>query len=222
MALLVSGVLTCSMGFGIWRTTRVGRCDPPRIFYAVAVTWLTLSLAGTLPYLLSGTITRFDDALFESISGFTCTGSTILSSIEGNSRGVLFWRQMTQWFGGMGVIVLAVAVLPFLSVGGLDLIRAEAPGPDADRLAPRIRGTASRLWLLYVGFTVVSFVALWLAGASPYDAASARAHHRVHGRALVVRRLGGRIQLATDRDHHHRVDDLRSHELRAALARAPG
>jgi len=172
LALLVSGILTCSAGFGIWRTTRVGEVKPATIFYAVAVTWITLSLAGTLPYLLSGTITRFDDALFESISGFTCTGSTILTFIEGNSRGVLFWRQMTQWFGGMGVIVLAVAVLPFLSVGGLDLIRAEAPGPDADRLAPRIRGTASRLWLLYVGFTVVSFMALWLAGATPYESAS--------------------------------------------------
>ncbi len=172
VALLVSGIVTSTIGFVIWRTTRVGAVQPTTIFYAVAVTWLTLSLAGTLPYLLSGTIGRFDDALFESISGFTCTGSTILSSIEGNSRGVLFWRQMSQWFGGMGVIVLAVAILPFLSVGGLDLIRAEAPGPDADRLAPRIRGTASRLWLLYVGFTVVSFAALWLAGASPYDAAS--------------------------------------------------
>ncbi|MFA9565615.1 MAG: potassium transporter TrkG, partial [Acidimicrobiales bacterium] len=110
LALLVSGILTCSAGFGIWRTTRVGEVKPATIFYAVAVTWITLSLAGTLPYLLSGTITRFDDALFESISGFTCTGSTILTFIEGNSRGVLFWRQMTQWFGGMGVIVLAVAV----------------------------------------------------------------------------------------------------------------
>jgi trk system potassium uptake protein TrkH len=125
-----------------------------------------------VPYLLSGTFTAFDDALFESISGFSCTGSTLIADPEGLDRGVAFWRQMTQWFGGMGVIVLAVAVLPFLGVGGLELISAEAPGPTSDRLAPRVSETAKRLWLVYVAFTAVMAVALLLSGLSLFDAMS--------------------------------------------------
>ncbi|MBK9181193.1 MAG: TrkH family potassium uptake protein [Acidimicrobiales bacterium] len=148
---------------------------PPRVsrtgsFVAVTVAWLVVCGAGALPYLLVGTFTRIDDALFESVSGFTTTGASVLPAVEGNPAGVLFWRQMTHWLGGMGMIVLAVAVLPFLGVGGLELIAAEAPGPSTDRLAPRINQTARRLWGIYVALTGVGVLLLLAAGLSLYDA----------------------------------------------------
>ncbi|CAN5552175.1 TrkH family potassium uptake protein [soil metagenome] len=170
-ALGVSSLLTGVVGLLLWRTTRVpARVSARETFTAVTMTWLVVSLAGALPFVLSGVLPDLDDALFESISGFTTTGSTVLSPIEGTARGILFWRQFTQWFGGMGMIVLAVAVLPFLGVGGLELIRAEAPGPTSDRLAPRVSETAKRLWLIYGGLTVLGVVALLFSGMSAYDA----------------------------------------------------
>ena len=173
VALLAASVLTVALGETIRRRTHVPGDLPPRaVFVAVSVSWLATSVLGALPFLFSGLISSFEPALFESISGFTCTGSTVLSAEDfaAASPGVLFWRQLTQWFGGMGIIVLAVAVLPFLGVGGLDLIRAEAPGPTSDRLAPRVSETAKRLWLVYVGFTVVSTVALLATGLDWFDA----------------------------------------------------
>jgi len=170
-ALLLSTLIAGTIGFALWRATSVPTSMPPgAIFGSVFIAWVMMSLAGTLPYLLSGTFTTFDDALFESVSGFSCTGSTLVADPEALDRGVLFWRQMTQWFGGMGVIVLAVAVLPFLGVGGLELISAEAPGPTSDRLAPRVSETAKRLWLVYLGFTAVTVTALLALGLSVFDA----------------------------------------------------
>lgn len=181
LALLAAAVVTALVGVTLWRGSQVPAQLPPRkVFAAVTWSWLAMSAAGALPFLFAGVFDRVDDALFESISGFTCTGSTVLTpeGFETTSPGVLFWRQMTQWFGGMGIIVLAVAVLPFLGVGGLELIKAEAPGPTSDRLAPRVSETAKRLWLVYLGFTVVSTVALVAVGLSLYDASA-------HALALV-------------------------------------
>lgn len=185
VALVVSSLIAIAAGLLLWRFFSVGaRLRPGTVFVSVLFGWLSASLAGALPFLLSGLLPTVDGALFESISGFTCTGSTVLTAedFEAGSAGVMFWRQLTQWYGGMGMIVLAVAVLPFLGVGGLELIRAEAPGPTSDRLAPRVSETAKRLWLVYLGFTLVATVALLLAGMSLYDAV---------GHAFTVVSTGG-------------------------------
>ncbi|MFT7646333.1 MAG: trk system potassium uptake protein TrkH [Candidatus Poriferisodalaceae bacterium] len=172
-ALLWSAAITAATGsLFVLGSTGQGRADPAISFAAVAWSWVAASIAGAVPFLLTGAVSwrDADNALFESVSGFTCTGSTILPDIDSLPHGLLFFRQMTQWFGGMGLIVLAVAVLPALKVGGLELIDKEAPGPSTDRLTPRIRETAARLWQLYFGVTVAVTGALMLAGLSLYDA----------------------------------------------------
>jgi len=159
-AAIVIGLGTLIAGF----TTPGKEMRPATVFSVVAWTWIASSVAGTLPMVLGGMFTwsQWDNALFESISGFSCTGSTVLPNIEANGKGVLMWRQITQWYGGMGMVVLAVTVLPFLGVGGLSLMAAEAPGVGADRLMPRVSETAQRLWGIYAGFTVIFTVVLWL------------------------------------------------------------
>ncbi|MEF8883323.1 MAG: TrkH family potassium uptake protein, partial [Halapricum sp.] len=143
-------------------------------FLMVGLTWLAVAIAGTLPYLLAGTgtIAHPTNALFESMSGFTTTGATVLAEIgtDRHTHSILLWRQLTQWLGGMGIVVLAVAILPELSVGGAQLMDAEAPGPGIEKLTPRIRTTARVLWLAYLGFTVLEFILLYglhLAGYAP-------------------------------------------------------
>ncbi len=169
--LLWSAAIIGAAGALLRRFTSVpSRVSRTGSFVAVTVAWLVVCAAGALPYLLVGTFARIDDALFESVSGFTTTGASVLAAVEGNPAGILFWRQTTHWLGGMGMIVLAVAVLPFLGVGGLELIAAEAPGPSTDRLAPRINETARRLWGIYVALTAVGVVLLALLGLSLYDA----------------------------------------------------
>ncbi len=171
--LLVSAGITAASGELMRRGTRIGADLPARsVFVAVTMSWILSSVAGSLPYLVTGLIGSFEQALFESVSGFTCTGSSIFTAADfaEATPGLLFWRQLTQWFGGMGIVVLAVAVLPFLGVGGLELIRAEAPGPTSDRLAPRVSETAKRLWSVYVVFTVLCTVALMLTGIGWFDA----------------------------------------------------
>ena len=169
--LAVTALLSGAVGTGLWKGTRTpDRVSAPSAFAAVGWTWIAISGVGALPFWWSGMLPALDDAVFESVSGFTGTGATVLSPIQGNGAGLLLWRQATQWYGGMGVIVLAVAVLPLLGVGGFELLRAESPGPTSDRLAPRVRDTARRLWLVYVGLTVVIVGALLVSGLSPYDA----------------------------------------------------
>ncbi|MGI9579507.1 MAG: TrkH family potassium uptake protein [Microthrixaceae bacterium] len=171
--LVASGLITMALGEGLRRTTKVpGELPPRAVFVAVSMSWVLVSIAGAVPYLFAGRLTSVPSALFESISGFTCSGSSVFTEVdfERASPGILFWRQLTQWFGGMGIIVLAVAVLPFLGVGGLELIKAEAPGPTSDRLAPRVSETAKRLWLVYLVFTVASALALLATGIGWFDA----------------------------------------------------
>ena len=139
-------------------------------YIIVAFGWIVMSLTGTLPYVTTGAIPSFTDAFFETMSGYTTTGASILNDIEIIPEGVLFWRSMTHWIGGMGIIVLAIAILPLLGVGGMQLFTAEAPGPSADKLHPRITDTAKRLWLIYVGYTVAETILLQLAGMSFFDA----------------------------------------------------
>ena len=139
-------------------------------FAVVACGWLVVGLLGALPTWLSGQIPSFTDAAFESISGFTTTGASILTDIEGRSRATLFWRALSHWLGGMGIVLLAVAILPLLGVGGMQLFRAEVPGPTAERLTPRIRETAKRLWGVYVLLTALEAGALMVAGLGSFDA----------------------------------------------------
>lgn len=139
-------------------------------YIVVALGWVIMSLSGTLPYVITESIPRFTDAFFETMSGYTTTGASILNDIEAVPKGVLFWRSLTHWIGGMGIIVLAVAILPLLGIGGMQLFAAEAPGPDSDKLHPRITDTAKRLWLIYVGYTAAETLLLNLAGMSFFDA----------------------------------------------------
>ena len=170
--ILVSGIITVLVGLILWYTTRkAGKELRKRDGYLiVSLGWLIMSLFGTLPYLLSGAIPDFTNAFFETISGFTTTGASILNDIESLPKGILFWRSLTQWIGGMGIIVLAVAILPLLGIGGMQLFIAEAPGLKPDKLQPRIAQTAKRLWLIYFGLTFSEFVLLKLAGMTYFDA----------------------------------------------------
>lgn len=135
----------------------------------VAVGWTVVGFFGGLPFYLSGQFGPFVNAFFESVSGFTTTGSSILTDIESVSKGLLFWRSFIQWLGGMGIIVLSLAILPFLGVGGMQLYKAEVPSPVPDKLKPRIRDTAMILWKVYAGLTLIEMVLLLLGGMGIYD-----------------------------------------------------
>jgi trk system potassium uptake protein TrkH len=137
-------------------------------FAIVAFGWLAAALFGSIPFMLDG-ISPIN-AVFESMSGFTTTGATVLLDIEAHSRSILFWRSMTQWIGGMGIIMLFIAILPKLGVAGRQLFRAEAPGPTEDKIRPRIRETAKILWMVYVAISAIEVAALMLAGMNGYDA----------------------------------------------------
>ena len=139
-------------------------------YIIVSFGWVLMSLSGMLPYLFTGVIPDVSSAFFETMSGYTTTGSTILNDIESVPKGVLFWRSTTHWIGGMGIIVLAIAILPLLGIGGMQLFSAEAPGPSSDKLHPRITDTAKRLWFIYVGYTLAETILLSAAGMSFFDA----------------------------------------------------
>ena len=139
-------------------------------YLIVALSWVAMTTFGMLPYLYSGMIPTVPEALFETVSGMTTTGASILTDIEVQPRNLLFWRSLTQWIGGMGIIVLTVAVFPLLGIGGIELFAAEAPGPTSDKLHPRISETAKRLWFIYVGLTATLFVVFWVLGLSKYEA----------------------------------------------------
>ncbi len=138
-------------------------------FAVVTLGWSLFAVLGALPFYLSGAIPSFLDACFETMSGFTTTGATILTEIETLPQSLLLWRAMTHWFGGMGIIVLSLAILPMLGVGGMQLFKAEVPGPTADRLKPRIQDTAKLLWEVYVLLTAAEVVLLMCGGMSLFD-----------------------------------------------------
>ncbi|MEM9423855.1 MAG: potassium transporter TrkG [Spirochaetota bacterium] len=139
------------------------------VLLLVSFSWFFVAALSALPFVLSGEIPSFVDAFFETISGYTTTGASILSDIEGLSKGLLFWRAMTHWLGGMGFIVLTVALLPQLGISGAQLMRAEAPGPDLDKVTYRINDTAKILWLIYAGLTLAQVVLLLLGGMNLFD-----------------------------------------------------
>ncbi|MFW5793703.1 MAG: TrkH family potassium uptake protein [Bacteroidota bacterium] len=138
-------------------------------YIIVTLTWVSISIFGALPFYISGAIPSYTDAFFETISGFTTTGATILYEIESVSKGLLFWRSLTQWLGGMGIIVLTLAVLPILGVGGMQLFVAEAPGTTPNKIHPRIAQTAKRLWGIYIILTLIQTILLMLGNLSFFD-----------------------------------------------------
>ncbi len=170
--ILLAGLTTFAIGGTLMFITKTHKKELKKREGYIVVTfgWLLLAFSGTLPYLYTQAIPGFTDAFFETMSGYTTTGASILSDIEIVPKGVLFWRSMTHWIGGMGIIVLAVAILPLLGIGGMQLFAAEAPGPSADKLHPRITDTAKRLWLIYFGYTVAETILLKLAGMTFFDA----------------------------------------------------
>ena len=172
MSLLYSGLITMFAGGLLWFSTRkhpknIGKKEG---YVIVSVSWIVISLFGTLPFLFSGAIPNFTNAFFETMSGFTTTGATILTDIESLPKGILFWRSMTHWIGGMGIIVFTVALLPILGIGGMQLYAAEMPGVTKDKIHPRITATAKRLWGIYVLFTVLETVLLMFGGMNLFNA----------------------------------------------------
>ena len=139
-------------------------------FAAVGLSWLSMSLLGALPFVLSGDIPSFIDAFFETASGFSTTGASILNNVEGLSRAGLFWRSFTHWIGGMGVLVFLMAVMPMSGERSMHIMRAEVPGPTVGKLVPRAKETARILYLIYTGFTVIETVLLMCGGMSFYEA----------------------------------------------------
>jgi len=168
----MAAIVTLLVGVMAMFYTRGHRKEVQRKEGYIIVTfgWLIMSISGVLPYIFSGTIPNITNAFFETISGYTTTGASILNDIESLPKGILFWRSLTHWIGGMGIIVLAIAILPLLGIGGMQLFAAEAPGPGGDKLHPRITDTAKRLWLIYVGYTAAETLLLKLAGMSFFDA----------------------------------------------------
>ena len=140
-------------------------------FIIVAVGWILMSLAGALPFLFSGFLPAFQDALFEAVSGFTTTGASVVTNFENFPHGIMFWRATTHWIGGMGVLVLTLALLPKLTGRSSHLVRAESPGPSLSKLVPKTGQTAKILYRIYIGLTSLEFIALMLCGLTPYAAA---------------------------------------------------
>lgn len=172
LALVYSAIVTTAVGAMFFFTSvRDDQNIRKREGYLiVTLSWIFMSMFGMIPYLMSGTVDNVTDALFETVSGLSTTGATILIDIEAIPAGIMVWRSMTQWIGGLGIIVLTVAILPLLGIGGIELFVAEAPGPTSDKLHPRIRETAKRLWYIYFGFTILLCLLFYWAGMSFFDA----------------------------------------------------
>lgn len=170
-AFIGAAAITGGVGFALWKVfDRPGELSTREGFASVGLAWIALAAFGALPYLLTGSITNVVDAVFESTAGFTTTGSSVIPDPGLLSHGMQFWRSFTQWMGGMGIIVLSVAILPLLGMGAVQLARAESPGPTPDRLTPRFSETAKRLWLVYVALTGIEVLFLWVGDMSFFEA----------------------------------------------------
>jgi len=172
-ALLLSMIITSAVGgtgYLAFRPSSGGvSLNHKEGFFIVAAGWCLAGIFGSLPYMFSGTLHRFGDAFFEAISGFTTTGATVLINLDSMAHGILLWRSLTQWLGGMGIILLSVAILPLLGVGGMQLYKAELPSPVKDKLTPRVTETARTLWIVYMIISMVEFICLLFGGMSVFD-----------------------------------------------------
>ncbi|MCJ7801335.1 MAG: TrkH family potassium uptake protein, partial [Candidatus Marinimicrobia bacterium] len=178
---ILSFVITILIGVPLWFFTRKSKALSNKDgFLIVTAAWIITAIIGALPFFFSGTIPNITDAFFESMSGVTTTGATILGNpmtlpnlpngIESLPHGILFWRSFIQWIGGMGIIVFTIAILPLLGIGGVQMFKAEVPGPVSDKLRPRVKETAKILWLVYVGFTAVEALLLIIGGMTGFEA----------------------------------------------------
>jgi len=170
-ALLISGTITSLIGIVMYFFTKGSDKDIRKRegYIVVSLGWIAMTLFGSIPFIVHGSIPNFTDAFFETMSGFTTTGASILNDIEAMPHGLLFWRSLTQWLGGMGFIVLSLAILPILGIGGMQLFVAEVPGPTKDKIHPRVRETAKRLWGIYVIFTFAEVILLFIGGMDFFD-----------------------------------------------------
>lgn len=172
-SLVISSIITMFIGFVLWFLTKksdnkdIGKREG---YLIVTLGWISMSVFGAIPFIIYGSIPSYADAFFETMSGFTTTGATILTNIEAVPAGLLFWRSLTQWLGGMGIIVLSLAILPILGIGGMQLYTAEVPGISKDKFHPRVRETAKRLWGIYVVLTIAEVLLLLLGGMNLFDA----------------------------------------------------
>ncbi len=171
-ALLFTGTGIIAVGIVLFLLTHEDKFEVKKreSFIIVGIGWIVMSLFGALPFVVHGSIPLYTDAFFETMSGFTTTGASILNDIEAMPHGLLFWRSLTQWFGGMGIIVLSLAILPILGIGGMQLFVAEVPGPTKDKIHPRVRETAKRLWGIYAALTLAETLLLMLGGMTFFDA----------------------------------------------------
>lgn len=169
--LLTIGLLTSLIGLILFLSTsnKDKEIRKREGYIVVSIGWIVTSLFGALPFVFHGSIPSYTDAFFETMSGFTTTGASILNDIESLPHGLLFWRSVTQWLGGMGMIVLSLAILPILGIGGMQLFVAEVPGPTKDKLHPRVRETAVRLWGIYLMLTVSEIILLFIGGMTFFD-----------------------------------------------------
>jgi len=174
LPLLFSAAITFSAGLILYVAFRRGRVKGAISHReGMAITtlgWVAASLFGSLPFYLSGVLPHLVDCIFETTSGFTTTGASVIRNVEIVAPGILFWRSLTHWLGGLGIVVLGLAILPFLGVGGMQLYKAEVPGPVVDKLKPRLKDTAMILWKVYVAFTVAETILLLLGGMNLLDA----------------------------------------------------
>ncbi|MDX9872076.1 MAG: TrkH family potassium uptake protein [Clostridia bacterium] len=169
-AFLWTGGVTVILGLTLYKVCGItGAFQAKEAFAAVVLSWVAAAGFGALPFLLSGTLPTFGSALFEAMSGFTTTGASVFSDVEILPHGVLFWRSFTHWLGGMGIIVLFVAVLSSLGVNALSMFKAESPGPVIEKITPRISATAKILWYIYIGMTIVLVVILYALGMPLFD-----------------------------------------------------
>ncbi len=172
-SLLISSIGTSLVGIILWYFTKknsnkeLGKREG---YIIVTLGWIVMSLFGSIPFVIHGSIPNYTNAFFETISGFTTTGASILNEIEKLPHGLLFWRSLTQWLGGMGIIVLSIAILPLLGIGGMQLFIAEVPGPTKDKIHPRVKETAKRLWGIYFLLTVAETILLTIGGMTLFDA----------------------------------------------------
>ena len=170
--LLKSMAITLLTGFLVYLFSRSPKTDyisHKEGMAIVAIGWIVAGFFGALPFYFGGAFELFVDACFESVSGFSTTGSTVLTNIESVAKGLLFWRSLIQWLGGMGIIVLSVAILPFLGVGGMQLYKAEVPSPVPDKLKPRVRDTALILWKVYALISLLQIILLMFGGMDLFD-----------------------------------------------------
>jgi len=171
-AFIISTIVTSGFGILLWRLTPVGRelLTIRESLAIITISWVLVAAFGALPYVIAGTFSNYLDAYFEAMSGFTATGATVINAIESQPHGILLWRSLTQWLTGMGIITLFVALFPVMGVGAVNLVKSEMPTLISEKVTSRVRDIAKSVWMIYVGFSILEVISLYIAGLPIYDA----------------------------------------------------